>query len=161
MRLLSRLEKESSAKDTLISINGKLIEMNDRLVEAYYRYGSASSFSSVMSRIIDEYFPENSTGKLVLDMVNVAYPGYLSSLSSAYGSLTDRQMYLVALMCCGFSTSTLCILYRCSENTLNVTKSRIAKKMGISVSLSAFIADGLKSYAGDQKNTLQTTGQDC
>ena len=148
-RLQSRLTKESSAKDALISMNGRLIEMNDRLVEAYYRYGSTSALPSVMSRIIDEYFPENATGELVLEMVNAAYPGYLSSLSSTYGILTDRQMYLIALICCGFSTSTQCILYRCSENTLNVTKSRIAKKMGISVSLSAFIASGLKSYGGD------------
>lgn len=147
--LMSRLAQESSVKDAMISMNGKLIEVNDRLVDAYYRYGSTSAFSSVMSSVIEEYFPENSTSKFVLEMVNMAYPGYLSSLSSTYGPLTDRQTYLVALMCCGFSTSTMCVLYRCSENTLNVTKSRIAKKMGISCSLSAFIAQGLKSYSAD------------
>lgn len=148
-RLLSRLEQESSAKEALISINGKLLKVNDSLLDAYYRYGSTSAFSSAVSRIIDEYFPENSTRELVREMVDLAYPGYLSSLSSEYGPLTDRQMYLVALMCCGFSTSTMCVLYRCSENTLNVTKSRVARKMGITGSLSAFIADGLKPYFGD------------
>lgn len=76
--LMSRLAQESSVKDAMISMNGKLIEVNDRLVDAYYRYGSTSAFSSVMSSVIEEYFPENSTSKFVLEMVNMAYPGYLS-----------------------------------------------------------------------------------
>ena len=80
----------------------------------------------------------------VLRIVDSTYPGYLSSLRSDYPALSEKDIYLIALMACGFSTGTICALRRISENSLYVEKTRVAKKIGGNIRLSDFIAKSLQ-----------------
>lgn len=79
-------------------------------------------------------------------IVDATYPGFLSSLEASYPALKEKDIYLIALMACGFSTGTICALRRISESSLYVEKTRIAKKIGDGIRLSDFISKALKEY---------------
>ena len=80
----------------------------------------------------------------VRKIVDATYPGYLSHLEKTYPSLKEKDIYLIALMVCGFSTGTICALRRISESSLYVEKTRVAKKIGDGIRLSDFIAKTLQ-----------------
>lgn len=141
-----QLGNETSAKEAWIALHENLLKMEDSLLDAYYRYGTTKSFSMQVSKIIDGYFPDKQTSGQVMEIVNLAYPGFLESLRNEHSALTGQNLYLIALVACGFSTGAICAIYRCSENTLNVTKYRIGRKLGIETSLSSYISGTLESY---------------
>ncbi len=146
MDIRKQLGDETSAKEAWIGLHENLLKMEDALLDTYYRYGTTKSFSMQVSKIIDGYFPDKKTSSQVMEIVNLAYPGFLESLRSEHTALTGQNLYLIALVACGFSTGAICAIYRCSENTLNVTKCRIGRKLGIDTSLSSFISETLESY---------------
>ena len=79
-------------------------------------------------------------------IVDVTYPGFLSGLETAYPALKEKDIYLIALMACGFSTGTICALRRISESSLYVEKTRIARRIGEEGSLADFIQKALQDY---------------
>lgn len=141
-----QLGNETSAKEEWIGLHENMLKMEDSLLDAYYRYGTTNSFSAQVKKIIDKYFPAKQTNGQVIKIVNLAYPGFLDSLRLSHSALTGQNIYLIALIACGFSTGAICAIFRCSENTLNVSKTRIAKKLGIEYSLSTFITNSLHSF---------------
>lgn len=145
--LQKRLDNEFSAKSEWIILHENLMKMENEILDTYYRYGTANSFSSKIKNIIDSYFPEKKTDNRILDIVNHLYPGFIDYIKTNYSMLTEYNLYLIALIVCGFSTGALCALLRCSENSLNVAKARIAKKMGIRVRLTSFITSTLEAYS--------------
>lgn len=64
----------------------------------------------------------------VVRIVDSIYPGYLAELHKNYPSLSEKDIYLIAMMACGFSTGTICALRRISENSLYVEKPGSQRK---------------------------------
>lgn len=144
--LQKRLDSESSAKNEWMALHENLLKIENLIFDTYFRYGTTKAITAQLKTIIDTYFPEKQTDGQVFDILNLSYPGFISGVRREYGTLTEQNIYLIALIACGFSTGTICAFLRCSENTLNVTKTRIAKKMGLRQSLSSFIAEHIASY---------------
>ena len=126
-------------------ITEEMLKVTDELMEAYYKYGNTKAISTHVKAILEQHFPNEGTMARVLRIVDSTYPGYLSSLRSDYPALSEKDIYLIALMACGFSTGTICALRRISENSLYVEKTRVAKKIGGNIRLSDFIAKSLQA----------------
>lgn len=126
-------------------ITEEMLKVTDELMEAYYKYGNTKAISTHVKAILEQHFPNEGTMARVLRIVDSTYPGYLSGLRSDYPALSEKDIYLIALMACGFSTGTICALRRISENSLYVEKTRVAKKIGGNIRLSDFIARSLQA----------------
>lgn len=127
-----------------ISISEEMLKVTDELMEAYYKYGSTKAISSHVKAILELHFPKEGTMTRVFRIVDSTYPGFLTGLRTEHPSLSEKDLYLIALMACGFSTGTICALRRISENSLYVEKTRIAKKIGIGTKLADFITKALQ-----------------
>ena len=124
-------------------ISEEMLKVTDELMEAYYKYGRTKAITEQVKAILQHHFPEEGTMVKVRRIVDATYPGFLSGLETSYPSLKEKDIYLIALMACGFSTGTICALRRISESSLYVEKTRIARKMGETGRLSDFIQKAL------------------
>lgn len=129
-----------------INISEEMLKVADELMEAYYKYGKTRVIADQVKSILKTHFPEEGTMTRVRRIVDATYPGFLSGLEASYPALKEKDIYLIALMACGFSTGTICALRRISESSLYVEKTRIAKKIGDGIRLSDFISKALKEY---------------
>lgn len=129
-----------------VHISEEMLKVADELMEAYYKYGKTKVITDQVKSILKIHFPEEGTMSRVRRIVDATYPGFLSGLESSYPALKEKDIYLIALMACGFSTGTICALRRISESSLYVEKTRIAKKIGDGIRLSDFIAKTLNDY---------------
>ena len=144
--LKRHLDKYASLKAGWTDMHDSLLNMENLILDTYYRYGSTSTLAARIKDIIDSHFPEKQTYEKINTFLNLSYPGFMDSFSAEHTSLTDKNLYLVALIACGFSTGAICALLRCSENTLYVTKTRIAKKLGLTTGLTSYIAGYIETY---------------
>lgn len=136
--------KAASSKET-ISISEEMLKVTDELLDAYYKYGRTKNIAEHVKTILENHFPENDTITRVRKIVDATYPGFLAGIEKEYPVLKEKDIYLIALMTCGFSTGTICALRRISESSLYVEKTRIAKKMGLGTRLSEYISKALES----------------
>ena len=123
-----------------------MLKVTDELMEAYYKYGRTKAITEQVKAILKHHFPEEGTMMKVRRIVDATYPGFLSGLENSYPVLKEKDIYIIALTACGFSTGTICALRRISENSLYVEKTRIARKIGETGSLSDFVHKALQNY---------------
>ena len=131
-------------ESTLIS--EEMLKVTDELMEAFYKYGRTKAIAEQVKAILQCHFPEEGTMAKVRRIVDATYPGFLSGLETAYPALKEKDIYLIALMACGFSTGTICALRRISESSLYVEKTRIARRIGEEGRLADFIQKALQDY---------------
>lgn len=128
-----------------LSVTEEMLKITDELMDAYYKYGKTRVISSYVKAILEHHFPNGGTMARVVRIVDSIYPGYLAELHKNYPSLSEKDIYLIAMMACGFSTGTICALRRISENSLYVEKTRVAKKIGENIRLADFISRSLQA----------------
>lgn len=141
----NEMRKEPPSIKESVAISEEMLKVTDELLEAYYKYGRTKAITGQVKDILEKHFPKDDTMTRVRKIVDATYPGFLSSLEKAHPSLKEKDIYVIALMACGFSTGTICALRRISESSLYVEKSRIAKKIGDNIRLSDYIANALKA----------------
>lgn len=125
-------------------ISEEMLKVSDELMDAYYKYGRTKAIAEHVKTILEKSFPVEGTMNKVRRIVDASYPGFLSGLAESYPALKEKDIYLIALMACGFSTGTICALRRISESSLYVEKTRIARKIGDGIRLSEFISKSLQ-----------------
>lgn len=140
----SGCQQKSNARES-IAISEEMLKVTDELLDAYYKYGRTKSIADHVKNILENHFPKENTMTRVRKIVDATYPGFLSSMEKEHPALKEKDIYIIALMACGFSTGTICALRRISESSLYVEKTRIAKKIGENIRLSDYIANALKS----------------
>lgn len=147
-------EEKDSSKSNTQTIAGKesaviseeMLKVTDELIEAYYKYGRTKAITEQVKTILRHHFNEEGTMVKVRRIVDATYPGFLSGLETSYPSLKEKDIYIIALTACGFSTGTICALRRITESSLYVEKTRIARKIGETGSLADFVQKALQNY---------------
>lgn len=125
-------------------ISEEMLKVTDELMEAYYKYGRTKVIADQVKAILQHHFPEEGTMAKVRRIVDASYPGFIPRLETEYPALKEKDIYIICLMACGFSTGTICALRRISESSLYVEKTRIARKIGGDIRLSDFIAKAIQ-----------------
>ena len=70
------------------------------------------------------------------DIVNTVYPGFMEKLVKKSGVLTRKDLLIIILTVCGFSSDGICRLTGIKTESLAVYRSNINRKMGWSGKLS-------------------------
>ena len=92
---------------------------------------------------------QEATFARIGDIVEAAWPGLLPKLYAEYPWLKDEDRRLIALMCCGFSGNAISVILNIPPKSLNVRKSRIARRMGIDTRLSSWLREITENYPED------------
>ena len=79
--------------------------------------------------MLDRYFPEEEVHDRIRRICDLLYPGVLSEIEREHSSLTRNDLLLIALMACGFPTGAICAVRRLNVHSLNVQKTRTARKI--------------------------------
>lgn len=139
--------KNRNAISEMMSINENMLRTTDMLMDAYYRHqGRPEVLSSKVKKILDENISAGENFRKIEKLTELTYPGLLDDIYARTPKLNDNEKYIITLLCCGFSTSTICVLTGLDESNLNVRKTRLARKLGVNISLSKFIAQQLEAH---------------
>lgn len=88
---------------------------------------------------LNEIISENSS--FFNNLIDVEYGDFLKKISRRYPKLSPTEKRVCAMLSSDFSTKEIASVLNCSDRSLNNTRSRIRKKLGIpeGASLSDFL----------------------
>jgi hypothetical protein len=135
--LLQNIDKESKLQSIL---QNQIVNIRD-LIDLSFRYESKPS---VFIKLFHEKMKYTKLpDSFWLDLrhyVNLCHNNVLTEIHGRFPSLNDDEMNLISLLCCDFSyiEITICMGYTNAHYVSN-KKARIARKMGLSVSLKEYL----------------------
>lgn len=115
----------------MVSLVGEMNDMCSR--------GDGDSAGSIRN-LLNRYFPEQEIHDRICRICDLLYPGVLSRIAEEHPSLTRNDLLLIALMACGFPTGAICAIRRLNVHSLNVQKTRTARKIAPGLRLSDFVS---------------------
>lgn len=129
--------------EQLQEILSKQIENIRSLIDLSYKNTARPEkfLERFQDKIKQSRLPDGFWGNLRY-YVDARYNGIISRLEREHPNLSDDDLYIIGLLCCGFTYAdiTVCMGYA-NINYVNTKKSRIAKKMGIDQPLSDYLRD--------------------
>lgn len=150
----SMVSKVSSNQE-LLSVNAEMLSMAKTLADICYVYEGSPNMPGKVEDVLKSTLSDKSTSDKIQKMFELAYPGFMDSLSKEYPSLNDSDRKLTALVCCGFTPNTASIIMGTGVQSLNARKYRLARKMGIEGRISTFLKKDCPNIIFRQVNTLR------
>lgn len=130
----------AEAGEGIQSVLRDMVALIGEMNEACGRDGDGSTSTVDIRKMLDRYFPEEEVYDRIRRICDLLYPGVLSEIEREHPSLTRNDLLLIALMACGFPTGAICAVRRLNVHSLNVQKTRTARKIAPGLRLSDFIA---------------------
>lgn len=135
--LMQQLEHETKLKNVL----SNQIENIRNLIDLSYRYnGNPTLFMKHFREKVKINKLPDGFWKDLRFFIDSHYANVITKLESQYPSLTEDELYLIGLMCLGFSYTEIAICMGYSNvYSANTKRARIAKKMGLTIPLKDYI----------------------
>lgn len=133
-------EAGTEAGAEIQSVLRDMVALIGEMNEACGRDGDGSASTVDIRKMLDRYFPEEEVHNRIRRICDLLYPGVLSEIEREHPSLTRNDLLLIALMACGFPTGAICAVRRLNVHSLNVQKTRTARKIAPGLRLSDFVA---------------------
>ena len=130
----------AEAGEGIQSVLRDMVALIGEMNEACGRDGDGSAPAVDIRKMLDRYFPEEDVYDRIRRICDLLYPGVLSEIEREHSSLTRNDLLLIALMACGFPTGAICAVRRLNVHSLNVQKTRTARKIAPGLRLSDFVA---------------------
>lgn len=130
----------AEAGEGIQSVLRDMVALIGEMNEACGRDGDGSTPAVDIRKMLDRYFPEEEVHDRIRRICDLLYPGVLSEIEREHPSLTRNDLLLIALMACGFPTGAICAVRRLNVHSLNVQKTRTARKIAPGLRLSDFVA---------------------
>ena len=130
----------AEAGEGIQSVLRDMVALIGEMNEACGRDGDGSTPAVDIRKMLDRYFPEEEVYDRIRRICDLLYPGVLSEIEREHSSLTRNDLLLIALMACGFPTGAICAVRRLNVHSLNVQKTRTARKIAPGLRLSDFVA---------------------
>lgn len=130
----------AEAGEGIQSVLRDMVALIGEMNEACGRDGDGSTSNVDIRKMLDRYFPEEEVHDRIRRICDLLYPGVLSEIEREHPSLTRNDLLLIALMACGFPTGAICAVRRLNVHSLNVQKTRTARKIAPGLRLSDFVA---------------------
>ena len=143
-------ESGDSAIDAHIS-NARFNEVYRRYLEVFYKISELSDFISsdsnnlnlikkMVSSLADDKVLSQDFISEVRTYVNTRHDNVLERLRASHPNIKDDDIDLMALMLAGYNTSMIVICMGYADRaSLNNKRSRLKKRLGIDVSVSAYL----------------------
>lgn len=136
-------EFQSEVKSFVADMLALIKELN----EMCYREDSGKGPIDIRG-ILNRYFPKNEIYLRIRKVCDILYPSKLSEIEAEIPSLTNTDKLLIALMGCGFPSGAICAVMRLTKESLNVQKTRTARKIGPKVRLSNYVTEEFSKNNG-------------
>lgn len=130
----------AEAGEGIQSVLRDMVALIGEMNEACGRDGDGSTPAVDIRKMLDRYFPEEEVHDRIRRICDLLYPGVLAAIEREQPSLTRNDLLLIALMACGFPTGAICAVRRLNVHSLNVQKTRTARKIAPGLRLSDFVA---------------------
>lgn len=130
----------AEAGEGIQSVLRDMVALIGEMNEACGRDGNGSAPTVDIRKMLDRYFPEEEVYDRIRRICDLLYPGVLAAIEYEHPSLTRNDLLLIALMACGFPTGAICAVRRLNVHSLNVQKTRTARKIAPGLRLSDFVA---------------------
>lgn len=150
---LDRLQSQNDAGNRYAESNMRLTETSkvllnfiDETLNAYYTYENCTTFRNKISECIERHFPKNNIKNTVTGIASSMYPGFLEHLEEQYG-INNTDKFYIALILCGFRGNSQQVLARMKNQSISVSRSRTAAKLGQGMMLSKSILKILTSIS--------------
>lgn len=130
----------AEAGEGIQSVLRDMVALIGEMNEACGRDGDGSVPAVDIRKMLDRYFPEEEVHDRIRRICDLLYPGVLAAIEREQPSLTHNDLLLIALMACGFPTGAICAVRRLNVHSLNVQKTRTARKIAPGLRLSDFVA---------------------
>ncbi len=130
----------AEAGEGIQSVLRDMVALIGEMNEACGRDGDGSTPAVDIRKMLDRYFPEEEVYDRIRRICDLLYPGVLAAIEREHPSLTRNDLLLIALMACGFPTGAICAVRRLNVHSLNVQKTRTARKIAPGLRLSDFVA---------------------
>ena len=125
----------------LQDILSRQIENIRSLIDLSYKYSERPGqfMTKFRERIEQGRLPDGFWGNLRY-YVDSKYDNIITRLEQQHPSLTTDELYIMGLLCCGFTYADIAVCMGYSNiNYVNTKKSRMAKKMGLHEPLSQYL----------------------
>ena len=135
------LSNKSDCEVKLKSILSEQYEKIKYLIDLSYQLESKPElFVKRFREFIKKTKMPNNLWSDFIVYVNIAYNNVIDKIAKLHPQLKDEELYFISLICCGFSyiEIAICMGYT-NNNYVNNKKVRIAKKIGITMSLKEYI----------------------
>lgn len=137
---VSQESEGAEAGEGIQSVLRDMVALIGEMNEACGRDGDGSTSTVDIRKMLDRYFPEEEVYDRIRRICDLLYPGVLAAIEREQPSLTRNDLLLIALMACGFPTGAICAVRRLNVHSLNVQKTRTARKIAPGLRLSDFVA---------------------
>ena len=149
--LRKNMTKDRQARSDIAEITKSLLSMTNEMLKFYGKYKDGDTFRRCIDRLVADRLSPDIVKDKVMRTVNAVYPGFLDGARVSCPRLTENDIFIIALISCGFDNESMCLLTKVRPESLMVYKSRIAAKMGLNGKLTQHIVDILSSHL--HKNT--------
>lgn len=139
--------ENEDAQNELRSILSSMLALVKDLNEMCWQENCGTGTSNV-KELVNRYFPKGEVYLRIRRVCDIIHPSKLSEIETEVPVLTDTDKLLIALMGCGFPTGAICALMRLTKASLNVQKTRTARKIGPKVRLSEYVSEKFSKNIG-------------
>lgn len=147
---LDMVVRQQGGDDRLRGFVKTQLSLLNGILDKYFIYESGDLLRASLSELFDGRLHKEDTKGMVLQAVEVLYPGFMDYLKAIYG-FTDTDLYYISLLLCGFSNNSQQVLTGNKIGTIYVARSRTASKTGKNIMLSRLIVQELKNYTSRKK----------
>ncbi len=143
--LLEKLDKQNMVETQLKEVLEKRIQTIRELIDLSYRYGGLpDTFIKQFNKTMN--INRLSEGALddLSEVVNAKYNGVVDYLVKKHPDMSEDDVDLVCLLCCGFSATEMSVFYNHSNGkSIYSRKRRLAIKLGLDMSLDEYVTESL------------------
>ena len=141
------LQQRAEGNEELIAFTEDLLKVTGELANIYYESSSRpETLAGRVKKTLGDRLDRNVAFRRIGQLVEASYPGFMQDLTKEFPWLNDEDRLLISLMICGISSGASCVILNIGLNSLNIRKTRIAKKMNAPDRLSIYLRDRLYNW---------------
>ncbi len=142
-----KMKRQIHSNESTQKLVGELMDVIEEIGYNYDIYsGRPNDLANKVKKTIDETLSQMNFANKARDIVENQYPGMLAELFSEYPKLKEEDRWIITLMCCHFSTSTICVMTRLSDVQLRNRKAELRKKLNAEERISIFLKNRMKNH---------------
>ena len=140
--LIAKTKNSLQEKDeTINNIISTYLIVIKQFLESSDKYGKNESLQNQLNDILNNKKPDNAFWNLLYQYVDERYDNLMSNTINANYGLSDKEIKIIAMICCGFAPQEIRLFIGEKNSTYIYKKFKlIAKKMDLTMPLIDFLS---------------------
>ena len=140
--LIAKTKNSLQEKDeTINNIISTYLVVIKQFLESSDKYGKNESLQNQLNDILNNKKPDNAFWNLLYQYIDERYDNLMSNTINANYGLSDKEIKIIAMICCGFTPQEIRLFIGEKNSTYIYKKFKlIAKKMDLTMPLIDFLS---------------------